>query len=117
MRRRITDAFTVSAAIIALSTVAFLPGTAAAAGGSAVMAVQGQTPPTTGPAQSTVPGMATTPGTPSPPAGPADSGTGETRESKETRVDYAPYVVGAVVLAAVAGAVLLRRRRSNKTIV
>ncbi len=53
--------------------------------------------------------MATTP-SPSP-SNPVDSGTGETKESKETRVDYAPYVIGAVVVIALIAAYLFYRRR------
>ena len=50
---------------------------------------------------------------PSPsPSGPVDPGTGETKEAKEARVDYAPYVIGAVVLAVlVAGWIFWRKRR------
>jgi cobalamin biosynthesis Mg chelatase CobN len=46
------------------------------------------------------------------PSGPVDPGTGESKEAKEARVDYAPYVIGAVVLAVlVAGFIFWRRRR------
>jgi hypothetical protein len=41
------------------------------------------------------------------PSGPADSGTGETKESKETRVDCAPYVIGAIVCSGPRGCILL----------
>lgn len=44
------------------------------------------------------------------PTGPVDPGTGETGEAKETRVDYAPYVIGAVVVAALLAAVIVWRR-------
>lgn len=44
------------------------------------------------------------------PPGPVDPGTGETPAAKETRVDYAPYVVAAVVLLAIAGAAIVWRR-------
>lgn len=117
MRRRITDALAVLAALVVFSTMHVLPATAAADSVPVAAAVQGQTPAATGAAPATVPAATPTPGGPSSPAGPADPGTGETREAKQTRVDYAPYVVGAVVLAAVIGAVALRQRRKNKTIV
>lgn len=117
MPRRIMNALAVLAAVVALSVAALLPGWAAADSGPAAAAVQGQTPPATSPAPSTAPAVTPTPGDPSSPAGPADPGTGETRESKQSRVDYAPYVIGAVVLAALAGALILRRRRKDKTIV
>ena len=44
------------------------------------------------------------------PAGPVDPGTGETPAAKETRVDYAPYVLAAVLILAVAAAALAWRR-------
>jgi hypothetical protein len=47
------------------------------------------------------------------PTGPVDPGTGETGEAKETRVDYAPYVIGAVVLAVLLAAVIVWRRRGG----
>jgi hypothetical protein len=45
------------------------------------------------------------------PSGPADSGTGETKESKETRVDYAPYVIGAIVVVVLVAAFFFWRKR------
>jgi hypothetical protein len=39
-----------------------------------------------------------------------DPGTGETPAEKETRVDYAPYVLAAVLILAVAAAALAWRR-------
>ena len=44
------------------------------------------------------------------PAGPVDPGTGETPAAKETRVEYAPYVLAAVLILAVAAAALAWRR-------
>ena len=44
------------------------------------------------------------------PAGPVDPGTGETPAAKETRLDYAPYVLAAVLILAVAAAALAWRR-------
>jgi cobalamin biosynthesis Mg chelatase CobN len=117
MHRRITNAVAVLAAALALSSVALLPVAAAPAGNSTVAAVQGQAPPGAGTAPSSAPAATATPGGSSSPTGPADPGTGETKESKETRVDLAPYVVGAVLLVVVIGAVVLWRRRGNKTIV
>lgn len=117
MHGRITNAFAVLAAVVSLSTGALLPVTAATTGGSTGVAVQGQTPSAAGTTPSSAPAGTATPGDSSSPAGPADPGTGETRESKETRVDFAPYVVAAVLLVVVIGAVVLWRRRGNKTIV
>lgn len=61
------------------------------------------------------PGLSASP-SPSP-TGPADPGTGEDRESKETRTDFGPLYIAAVVLIAAALAFILRRRRGKKTIV
>ena len=44
---------------------------------------------------------------------PVDPGTGETRQAKETRVDYAPYVIGAVVVVVLAAAAIVLRRRGG----
>ncbi len=51
-----------------------------------------------------------TPTDSAPPAGPVDPGTGETPAAKETRVDYAPYVLAAVLILAVTAAILAWRR-------
>jgi cobalamin biosynthesis Mg chelatase CobN len=49
---------------------------------------------------------------PSPsPSGPVDPGTGESKEAKETRVDYAPYVIGAVVLVVLVASFIFWRKR------
>ncbi|MFF1252247.1 LuxR family transcriptional regulator [Pseudarthrobacter sp. NPDC058329] len=48
--------------------------------------------------------------------GPANPGTGESAENESTRLDYTPWVIGAVVLAALI-AILVWQRRRNKTIV
>lgn len=52
---------------------------------------------------------------PSPsPSGPVDPGTGETKQAKEARVDYAPYVIGAVVLIVlIIGFIFWRKRRTS----
>ena len=42
---------------------------------------------------------------------PVDSGTGETGQAKETRVDYAPYVIGAIVAVTLLAAFLFWRKR------
>ena len=59
-------------------------------------------------------GLAFTGSSPSPSpssSNPVDSGTGESGEAKETRVDYAPYVIGAVVVVALIAAFLFWRKR------
>lgn len=44
------------------------------------------------------------------PPGPKDPGTGESPEAKDTRVDYAPYVIGAALIIAVGAAIVVWRR-------
>ena len=103
-------------AALALFAAALLPvGTAnaAPANSPAALTAQGQAP--SGPPRSVRPAGPATPTDSSSPAGPADPGTGETRNEKETRVDYAPYVIGAVLVLALIAAWLLWRRRRNKS--
>jgi LPXTG-motif cell wall-anchored protein len=113
----ITPAF----AALALFAAALLPvgaANAAPANSPAALTVQGQAPsgpPLSGPLRSVRPAGTATPTDSSSPAGPADPGTGETRNEKETRVDYAPYVIGAVLVLALIAAWLLWRRRRNKS--
>lgn len=111
MHRILTTAF----AAMALGAAALLTAgvaDAAPAEGIQVMSVASQTSTPSGGATPT--GSASSGATPTGSAsssGPVDPGTGETREAKETRVDYAPYVIGAaVVVVLVAAAVVLRRR-------
>lgn len=59
---------------------------------------------------SSIGSTAATPTDSTTPPGPVDPGTGETPAAKETRVDYAPYVVAAVLILAVAAAALAWRR-------
>jgi hypothetical protein len=121
MHRILTTAF----AAMALGAAALLTAgvaDAAPAEGIQVMSVASQTSTPSGGATptgsassgATPTGSASSGATPTGSAsssGPVDPGTGETREAKETRVDYAPYVIGAaVVVVLVAAAVVLRRR-------
>jgi cobalamin biosynthesis Mg chelatase CobN len=53
--------------------------------------------------------------TPSEP--PANPGTGEPAESEENRLDYAPYVIAAVLIITLLIVFIWRRRRGNKTVV
>lgn len=48
--------------------------------------------------------------------GPANPGTGESARNEAARLDYTPWVIGAVVLVTLV-AILLWRRRRNTTIV
>jgi hypothetical protein len=52
-----------------------------------------------------------------PSGNPVNPGTGEPAESEGTRLDYAPYVIGAIVLITAIAAILWRRRRKDKTVV
>ncbi|MET1088255.1 MAG: LuxR family transcriptional regulator [Arthrobacter sp.] len=45
------------------------------------------------------------------PSNPVDSGTGETADAKEARVDYAPYVIGGIVAVTLVASALFRRKR------
>lgn len=47
---------------------------------------------------------------------PANPGTGETAEQEGTRLNFAPWVIGAIALVTLV-VVLVWRRRRNKTIV
>ncbi|MFF2319010.1 LuxR family transcriptional regulator [Arthrobacter sp. NPDC058097] len=53
--------------------------------------------------------------TPSEP--PANPGTGEPAESETNRLEYAPYVIAAVVIITLLVVFIWRRRRGNKTVV
>ncbi|MBT2554097.1 LuxR family transcriptional regulator [Arthrobacter sp. ISL-5] len=59
--------------------------------------------------------------TPSPSVAPSDNpvnpGTGEPAESEANRTNYAPYVIGAVVVITLVLALFWWRRRGNKTVV
>jgi hypothetical protein len=52
-----------------------------------------------------------------PSGNPVNPGTGEPAESEGARLDWAPYVIGAIVLGTILAAVLWRRRRHDKTVV
>lgn len=99
--------FTTTLATLALCAAVLLPaGVAGAApadsrSGAAYLSVAGSTQ---GPA---------TPTNGTTPPGPVDPGTGETGQAKETRVDYAPYVIGAAVLALLIAAFVVWRRRGG----
>lgn len=86
-------------AALALCAALVLPAGAASAGNASAA-------PAPLSASTTEPNPSSSPSTP----GPVDPGTGETPEAKQTRVDYAPYVIAAVVLLALAAAALAWRR-------
>lgn len=82
---------------LALCAALVLPAGAATAGGPSPTYLNSST---------TAPNPTSSPSTP----GPVDPGTGETPAAKETRVDYAPYYIAAVVILALAAAALTWRR-------
>jgi cobalamin biosynthesis Mg chelatase CobN len=45
------------------------------------------------------------------PSGPVDPGTGESKEAKQARVDYAPYVIAGVIVVVLVASLLFWRRR------
>ncbi|MDF2051957.1 MULTISPECIES: LuxR family transcriptional regulator [unclassified Arthrobacter] len=85
---------------------------AVAAGDAAVQAAAGTSGGVWAPAGNTP--------TPSPgdtaSSGPANPGTGESAQNESTRLDFAPWVIGAIALVTII-VVLIWRRRRNTTIV
>ena len=95
-------------AALALSAGLLLPAGAGTASAGSLSPVTGAVSASTGAvsASTTAPNPSSSPSTP----GPVDPGTGETPAAKENRVDYAPYVIAAVVVLALAAAALAWRR-------
>ncbi|MDP9983560.1 hypothetical protein J2W14_002981 [Pseudarthrobacter oxydans] len=86
---------TALAALVLCATV-LIPGIAAGAASPPVSAVS--------------PVSAATPTDTATPPGPVDPGTGEPPEAKETRVDYAPYVIAVALILAIGAAAVVWRR-------
>lgn len=65
--------------------------------------------------------ISTAASSPSPSATPSDNpvnpGTGEPAEEEANRTNFAPYVIGAVVVVTLVLALIWWRRRGNKTVV
>jgi hypothetical protein len=61
-------------------------------------------------------GLATAPES-SLPTGPANPGTGESQQAEETRLDWTPIVVGAILVVLLIVILVWRRRRRDTTIV
>lgn len=82
-------------------------------------AVKAQTPSPTGPAASPTEVTPAPTGTATPtettPTGPANPGTGETQQAEERRLDWAPIVIGAILLALLIAILIMQRRRKNTT--
>jgi hypothetical protein len=80
------------------------------------LAVQGEVAGTSEAAGTPAPTGTSEP-SPTPSGNPINPGTGEPAESEGTRIDYAPYFIGAVLVITLVAALILWRRRGNKTIV
>jgi hypothetical protein len=63
------------------------------------------------PAQPKAPPFAASSSPTTSPSNPVDPGTGETGEAKQSRVEYAPYVIGGIIALALIAAVLFWRKR------
>lgn len=75
-------------------------------------------PPTDAPTGVTpAPAGTATPPESSLPAGPANPGTGESQQAEQTRLDWTPIVVGAILIVLLIVVLVWRRRRRDKTIV
>jgi cobalamin biosynthesis Mg chelatase CobN len=82
------------------STTTFTQGTTASSGGAWARSAASPTP---------SPGDTTS-------TGPANPGTGESAQNESTRLDYTPWLIGAVALLTLI-VILVWRRRRNTTIV
>jgi hypothetical protein len=78
--------------------------------------VQAETARTPDAAATPVPSGTSSPSA-TPSGNPVNPGTGEPAESLETRTQFAPYVIGGILLITVLLAVFWRRLRRNKTVV
>jgi hypothetical protein len=119
--RRLLATFTAVLALAGAGLSLAAPSYAASAPGSATLSaapadrfvqVQGTSDAAGTPAPT---GTSSPSATPSEP--PANPGTGEPAESEENRLDYAPYVIGAVLIITLLIIFIWRRRRGNKTVV
>jgi hypothetical protein len=83
-----------------------------------VLAQATPTPPTDAPTGVTpAPTGTATPPESSPPAGPANPGTGESQQAEQTRLDWTPIVVGAILIVLLIVVLVWRRKRRDTTIV
>jgi hypothetical protein len=78
--------------------------------------VQAETARTPDAAATPVPSGTSSPSA-TPSGNPVNPGAGEPAESLETRTQFAPYVIGGILLITVLLAVFWRRLRRNKTVV
>ena len=101
--------------LAAPSYPASVPGSAALSAAPADRSVQVQAGTSDAAGTPAPTGTSSPSATPSEP--PANPGTGEPAESEENRLDYAPYVIGAVLIITLLIIFIWRRRRGNKTVV
>ncbi|MBT2248795.1 LuxR family transcriptional regulator [Arthrobacter sp. BHU FT2] len=90
-------------AVSAGTAIASPPATAGSATGSVAMSLPAGNTPTPSPGDTSS-------------TGPANPGTGESTENESTRVNYAPWIIGGIVVVVLI-AVLLWNRRRNKPFV
>lgn len=111
--RRILAALTLGLIVAAGSLSFASPSTAAGAGAGTVYSVD---------ALSSVQASTSAASSPSPSAttpsdNPVNPGTGEPAEEEATRTDFAPLVIGAVLVVTAVVVLIWWRRRGNKTVV
>ncbi|MFJ5862010.1 LuxR family transcriptional regulator [Pseudarthrobacter sp. NPDC092439] len=106
-------------ALVLAAVPALAAGTAHASPGSAAVSVAADAG-RAGTAGTLVPLAGYTP-TPSPgdtaSTGPANPGTGESAQKEDSRLDFAPWVIGAIALATLVVVLVWWRRRGKTTIV
>jgi cobalamin biosynthesis Mg chelatase CobN len=111
--KRILMSVTMALAMLAGAPVFATAATAAPPASATFQAMGAQSDP--GPASAAVAAASPTPSDTAS-TSPANPGTGETAEQEGTRLDYAPWVIGAIALVTLV-VVLIWRRRRNTTIV
>ncbi|MFJ5698503.1 LuxR family transcriptional regulator [Arthrobacter sp. NPDC093139] len=115
MRRLIVLTFA-AFAVVAGSLSLAVPSHAATSGSSSTAYIQLEAPENAQAAGTPSPTGESSPSA-TPSGNPANPGTGEPAESESTRINYAPYFIGGVVLITLIVALVWRRRRGNKTVV
>ena len=100
---------------LAVPSFAHTPASSAASAGPAVSRIPVQAGASVAAGTPAPTGTSSPSATPSEP--PANPGTGEPEESETNRLEYAPYVIAAVLIITLLIVFIWRRRRGNKTVV
>ncbi|HKS00637.1 MAG TPA: LuxR family transcriptional regulator [Arthrobacter sp.] len=100
---------------LAAPSYAHTAGSSAVSAGAAVSRVPAQAGISVAAGTPAPTGTSSPSATPSEP--PANPGTGEPEESETNRLEYAPYVIAAVLIITLLIVFIWRRRRGNKTVV